>query len=305
MPTCSMLSTALPARANIVIPKTMPEVVTTPPVPANARTTPVPIPAPSSSRIRIANCTPRKSRAAAFAWPNTSRIDCRVGGRPANAVVVVLDPVVSLPAPLDNSPVLRSTLSTGSTTRDTSEQIALAGQSGVLLTSCAPGPGIPTSHRRCRAFRQCRRAYRQRLNRFHADHWRCPASRGSAGPPRRSSATVRAVAQGDSYLDPAVTSRVLTTYRRVAGDHRSDTVAQVTARERDVLSLIGQGRSNAEIAEDLCISELTVKSHIGRILVKLDLRDRARRSSTPTTTASSRRGIRPRTRRRPFPRCRR
>jgi DNA-binding NarL/FixJ family response regulator len=86
---------------------------------------------------------------------------------------------------------------------------------------------------------------------------------------------VRAVAQGDSYLDPAVTSRVLTTCRRVAGDHRSDTVAQVTARERDVLSLIGQGRSNAEIAEDLCISELTVKSHIGRILVKLDLRDRA------------------------------
>jgi DNA-binding NarL/FixJ family response regulator len=68
---------------------------------------------------------------------------------------------------------------------------------------------------------------------------------------------------------------VLTTCRRVAGDHRSDTVAQVTARERDVLSLIGQGRSNAEIAEDLCISELTVKSHIGRILVKLDLRDRA------------------------------
>jgi hypothetical protein len=104
MPTCSMLSTVLPARANIAIPKTMPEVVTTPPV-------------------------------------------------PANAVVAVLDPVVSLPAPLDNSPVLRSTLSTGSTTRDTNEQIALAGQSGVLLTSCAAGPGIPTSHRRCRAFR--------------------------------------------------------------------------------------------------------------------------------------------------------
>jgi DNA-binding NarL/FixJ family response regulator len=46
-------------------------------------------------------------------------------------------------------------------------------------------------------------------------------------------------------------------------------------RKRDVLRLIGQGRSNAEIAEELCISELTVKSHIGRIFVKLDLRDRA------------------------------
>jgi DNA-binding NarL/FixJ family response regulator len=86
---------------------------------------------------------------------------------------------------------------------------------------------------------------------------------------------VRAVAQGDSYLDPAVTSRVLSTYRRAAGEHRSDTVAELTARERDVLRLIGQGQSNAEIADELCISELTVKSHIGRIFLKLDLRDRA------------------------------
>lgn len=86
---------------------------------------------------------------------------------------------------------------------------------------------------------------------------------------------VRAVAQGDSYLDSAVTSRVLTTYRLVASNQRSDTVAEVTPRGRDVLRLIGQGHSNAEIAEELCISELTVKSHIGRIFVKLDLRNRA------------------------------
>lgn len=85
---------------------------------------------------------------------------------------------------------------------------------------------------------------------------------------------VRAVAQGDSYLDPAVTSRVLTTYRLVASNQRSDTVAEVTPRQRDVLRLIGQGHSNAEIAEELCISEPTVKSHNGRIFVKLDLRDR-------------------------------
>jgi DNA-binding NarL/FixJ family response regulator len=90
-----------------------------------------------------------------------------------------------------------------------------------------------------------------------------------------SSSPIPTVMQGDIYLDPAVTSRVLTTYRRVAGEHRSDTVAEVTARERDVLRLIGQGHSNAEIAEELCISELTVKSYIGRIFVKLGLRDRA------------------------------
>lgn len=86
---------------------------------------------------------------------------------------------------------------------------------------------------------------------------------------------VRAVAQGDSYLDPAVTARVLSTYRRVAGERRTEVVAELTARERDVLRLIGQGRSNSEIADELCISELTVKSHIGRIFVKLNLRDRA------------------------------
>jgi DNA-binding NarL/FixJ family response regulator len=87
---------------------------------------------------------------------------------------------------------------------------------------------------------------------------------------------VRAVARGDSYLDPAVTSRVLTTYRRAAADTpRSDAVAQLTARELDVLVLIAKGRSNAEIADELYISEVTVKSHIGHIFVKLNLRDRA------------------------------
>ncbi|WIM86346.1 response regulator transcription factor [Candidatus Mycobacterium wuenschmannii] len=86
---------------------------------------------------------------------------------------------------------------------------------------------------------------------------------------------VRAVAEGDSYLDQAVTSRVLSTYRRVAGEHSTVDVAEVTARERAVLRLIGLGRNNTEIADELCISELTVKSHIGRIFVKLQLRDRS------------------------------
>jgi DNA-binding NarL/FixJ family response regulator len=86
---------------------------------------------------------------------------------------------------------------------------------------------------------------------------------------------VRAVARGDSYLDPAVTARVLSTYRQSNDRRRVDTVAELTAREHDVLSLVAQGQSNAEIADQLYISELTVKSHIGRIFVKLNLRDRA------------------------------
>jgi DNA-binding NarL/FixJ family response regulator len=87
---------------------------------------------------------------------------------------------------------------------------------------------------------------------------------------------VRAVARGDSYLDPAVTSRVLTTYRRATAEQpKLDAVAQLTAREIDVLTLIAKGRSNGEIADELYISEVTVKSHIGHIFVKLNLRDRA------------------------------
>lgn len=86
---------------------------------------------------------------------------------------------------------------------------------------------------------------------------------------------VRTVARGDSYLDPAVTSRVLTTYRKVADAQVQVQVTELTGRELDVLTLIGKGRSNAEIADELFISGVTVKSHIGRIFDKLRLRDRA------------------------------
>ena len=86
---------------------------------------------------------------------------------------------------------------------------------------------------------------------------------------------VRAVARGDSYLDPAVTARVLTTYRSAAEPPATTPVTDLTARELDVLTLIAKGCSNAEIADELSISGVTVKSHIGRIFVKLHLRDRA------------------------------
>ncbi|PWN02620.1 DNA-binding response regulator [Nocardioides silvaticus] len=88
---------------------------------------------------------------------------------------------------------------------------------------------------------------------------------------------VRAVADGDSWLDPAVTGRVLTSYRNSAPAVPADgrVVEALTPRELEVLRAIAIGRSNGEIAAELVISELTVKSHIGRIFTKLHLRDRS------------------------------
>jgi len=85
---------------------------------------------------------------------------------------------------------------------------------------------------------------------------------------------VRAVATGQSVLDPAVTARVLSAYR-AAPEPATVAPDRLTARELDVLRLMARGLSNGEIAEELVISEVTVKSHIGRIFTKLDLRDRA------------------------------
>ncbi len=86
---------------------------------------------------------------------------------------------------------------------------------------------------------------------------------------------VRTVAEGEAWLDPGVTGRVLATYRGSAPSRPPADLGQLTARELEVLQLIGRGRSNSEIAEELFISEVTVKSHVGHIFTKLHLRDRA------------------------------
>lgn len=86
---------------------------------------------------------------------------------------------------------------------------------------------------------------------------------------------VRTVARGNALLDPAVTGRVLDAYRSSPTNGTGPDPERLTSRELDVLRLIGRGLSNGEIAEELVISEVTVKSHIGRIFTKLDLRDRA------------------------------
>ena len=86
---------------------------------------------------------------------------------------------------------------------------------------------------------------------------------------------VRTVASGHALLDPAVTERVLNAYRAGSPAGPGAAPDELTSRELDVLRLIGRGLSNSEIAAELTISEVTVKSHIGRIFTKLDLRDRA------------------------------
>ena len=89
--------------------------------------------------------------------------------------------------------------------------------------------------------------------------------------------STRVVAEGGAWLDPAVTARVLDVYREGAPSPAEVQVhiEQLTEREIEVLRLIGRGATNAEIGADLFISEGTVKSHIGHIFTKLDLRDRA------------------------------
>jgi DNA-binding NarL/FixJ family response regulator len=91
---------------------------------------------------------------------------------------------------------------------------------------------------------------------------------------------IRAVAAGDAVVAPRVTRRLLSTYaHRLPAGSSADSgdlarLEQLTAREDEVLRLIALGLSNGEIAERLVVSEATVKTHVGRVLAKLELRDR-------------------------------
>lgn len=87
---------------------------------------------------------------------------------------------------------------------------------------------------------------------------------------------VRVIAAGDALLAPSVTRRLIEEVARQAPAPRVDEhlLASLTAREREVLALIARGRSNHEIAAELFIAEQTVKTHVGKILAKLGLRDR-------------------------------
>lgn len=86
-------------------------------------------------------------------------------------------------------------------------------------------------------------------------------------------------AAGDALLAPSVTRRLIEAFARRPPETTPSPaqLALVTARERDVLMLLARGRSNAEIAAALFVSETTVKTHVGSLLAKLGLRDRIQR----------------------------
>ena len=94
-------------------------------------------------------------------------------------------------------------------------------------------------------------------------------------PPEQLIAAVHTIAAGDALLSPAVTKRVIQHFTRLNRHAPPRVFESLTTRELDVYRLITRGLSNAEIGRELFISETTVKTHVTRLLQKLDVRDRA------------------------------
>jgi DNA-binding NarL/FixJ family response regulator len=94
-------------------------------------------------------------------------------------------------------------------------------------------------------------------------------------PPEQLIAAVRTIAGGEALLSPSVTRRVIREFTRLHRQAAPKAVDTLTSREMDVFRLITRGLSNAEIGRQLFISDTTVKTHVTRLLQKLELRDRA------------------------------
>ena len=94
-------------------------------------------------------------------------------------------------------------------------------------------------------------------------------------PPEEFVAAVRIVAAGEALLAPSATRRLIEEFARRAPVVKRTELDELTDREREVLVLMANGLSNAEIARTLFVAETTVKTHVGRVLHKLGLRDRA------------------------------
>jgi DNA-binding NarL/FixJ family response regulator len=118
---------------------------------------------------------------------------------------------------------------------------------------------------------------------FDMDEYALSALRNGASgfllkdtPPGDLVSALRAVASGDAVVSPSVTKRLLSRFLGEGGGELRDAAVLdvLTEREREVLVLIAKGLSNTEIARKLFLSEATVKTHVGRILAKLEIRDR-------------------------------
>ena len=124
------------------------------------------------------------------------------------------------------------------------------------------------------------------LTTFDLDEYAYAALRAGASgfllkdaPPGDLISAIRAVASGDAVVAPSTTRRLLSSLahqlpRSDTRDDRHPRLQLLTPREREVMAAVSRGLSNAEIAEALVLSEATVKTHVGRILAKLELRDR-------------------------------
>ncbi|MHB1432550.1 MAG: response regulator [Streptosporangiaceae bacterium] len=141
--------------------------------------------------------------------------------------------------------------------------------------------GIETTRRICQAGDRPRVLM---LTTFDLDEYAYAALKAGASgfllkdvPPEELLFGIRSVHSGDAVVAPSVTRRLIDRFAPMfptSDDQSSAELAGLTGREREVLVLIAQGLSNAEIADKLFVSAATVKTHVGRVLAKLGLRDR-------------------------------
>jgi len=145
-------------------------------------------------------------------------------------------------------------------------------------------PGLDGAAATARILAECRPAPRVLvLTTFDLDEYIYAALRAGASgfllketPPERLLSAIRTVADGDTLLAPSITRRLVEAYVPPARPERPPPeLAPLTARETEILRLVGTGRSNAAIAQALFVSEGTVKTHLARLMSKLELSSRA------------------------------
>jgi len=150
--------------------------------------------------------------------------------------------------------------------------IRMPGMDGIQATRALAGPGVENPKKVLI------------LTTFGLDEYVVESLRAGASgfllkdsPPEDLVEAIHIVAAGDALLAPSITRRLLDKVASrlpSAEDHAIPALQELTDRELEVLKLVARGLSNAEIAEKLVVSETTVKTHVSRVLAKLDLRDR-------------------------------